>query len=127
MTGQMVVLLGGLFFAHYLGDFTPLVTRRMLEAKSNGSPMLPIFFHAGVHAVLITCVILVAAFPAWKILLLAAAIEFFTHFAIDAGRAALGQRFPDVNNPGRSAFWHLLGVDQFAHAAVLIFLAALVL
>ena len=126
MTNQAAVLLAGFFFAHYLGDFTPLSTPRMLEAKTNGQPMWLIAAHALVHTGLVALVILAVAFPAWSILALAAAIEFVTHFDIDAGRAKLGQRLPEMNNPGHNVFWYALGFDQFAHAIVLIGLTLLV-
>ena len=126
MTIQAAALLTGLFFAHYLGDFTPLSTPEMLAAKSNARPMWLIAAHALVHTVLVGLVILIVVFPAWTILSLAAAIEFVTHFVLDAGRAKLGKRLPELNNPGSNIFWYALGLDQFAHAAVLIGLAVLV-
>jgi Protein of unknown function (DUF3307) len=127
VTGQMVLLLAGFFFAHYLGDFTPLATQGMLAAKMNAQPMWLIAAHAAVHTLLIAIVIVAVVFPAWTILLLAAAIQFVTHFTLDAGRARLGRRFPAMNDPLRSRFWQVLGVDQLAHALVLIGLAVLVL
>jgi len=126
MTNQIALLLAGFFFAHYLGDFTPLSTPEMLAAKTNAKPMWLIAAHALVHAVLIGLVILIVAFPSWTILGLAAAIEFISHFVLDAGRAQLGRRVPELNNPSRNVFWYALGLDQFAHALVLIGLALLV-
>ena len=127
MTTQAAVLLAGFLFAHYLGDFTPLSTPDMLAAKAKARPMWLIAAHALVHTVLVALIILIVVFPSWSILFLAAVIEFVTHFAIDAGRAKFSQRLPELNNPGRNSFWYTRGLDQFAHAAVLIFLAALVL
>jgi len=127
MTTQTAVLLAGFLLAHYLGDFTPLSTPEMLAAKAKARPMWLIAAHALVHTVLVTLVILIVVFPSWSILFLAAAIEFVTHFAIDAGRAKLSQRVPELNNPGHNIFWYALGLDQFAHAAVLVALAAIVI
>ncbi len=126
MTNQAAVLLAGLFFAHYLGDFTPLSTPGMLAAKANAKPMWLIAAHALLHTVLVALVILIVVFPSWSILALAAGIEFVTHLLLDAGRAKLGQRLPEMNNPGRNVFWYALGLDQFAHAIVLIGLTLLV-
>jgi hypothetical protein len=127
MTGQATLLLCGLFLAHYVGDFTPLVSRRMLEAKAAADPLWPIAVHAGVHTALVAAVIVLVAFPAWPLLLLGCALEFITHFVIDTSRAKLGRRYPVLNDPGRARFWHFLGIDQFLHAIVLILLAAIVL
>ena len=127
MTGEAVILLCGLFLAHYLGDFTPLATRRMLQAKAAAKPLWPIAAHAGVHTCLIALVIALASYPDVPLLLLACAIQFFTHFLLDAGRAGLGRRHPGLNDPARSRFWHVLGLDQLAHAIVLIVVAAIVL
>jgi hypothetical protein len=127
MTGEATILLCGLFLAHYLGDFTPLATRRMLEAKAAAKPLWPIAAHAGVHTGLMALVIALASRPDGFILLLACGIQFVTHFLLDAGRAGLGRWHPDLNNPTRSRFWHVLGLDQLAHAVVLILVAAIVL
>ncbi len=127
MTTQAVLLLAGLFLAHFLGDFTPLATPRMLAAKANAQPIWLIAAHAGVHTALVTLVILLVVLPAGSTVLLAAAIQFATHFLLDAGRAKLGQIDPILNDPGRNRFWHLLGLDQLAHAFVLVGIAALVL
>lgn len=123
MTAQAVWLLAGLLFAHYLGDFTRLATARMLAAKANGGPLLPIAEHAAVHTLLVAAVLAVLVAPAWTIVAAAAAIEFLTHFAIDAARARLGVHFATLKNPDRSAFWYVMGFDQLAHTLVLVGLA----
>ena len=53
MTAQTMVLLAFLFVGHFLGDFTPLASARMQEAKLSGTPLGPIALHALVHAVLV--------------------------------------------------------------------------
>jgi len=126
MTTQAAYLLAGFFFAHYLGDFTPLSTPGMLAAKANAKPMWLIAAHALVHTLLVALAILIVVFPSWSILALAAAIEFVTHFVLDASRARLGRRVPALNDPNRNIFWYFLGLDQFAHALVLLGLALLV-
>ncbi len=127
MTSEAAILLCGLFLAHYCGDFTPLATRRMLEAKVAAQPLWPIAAHAGVHTALMALVIVLAASPDPAILLLACAVQFVTHFVLDAGRARLGRWYPALNDASRSRFWHVLGLDQLAHAIVLILVATIVL
>lgn len=127
MTGEALRLLVGLLLAHYLGDFTPLSTRRMLEAKAQGGPMKPIAGHAAVHGVLVGLAIAALATPAWSLVAAAAGIEFVTHFIIDATRARMGRVVPAFSDPVQGAYWYLFGIDQFAHMLVLVGLAALVL
>jgi hypothetical protein len=127
MTGEATGLLCCLFLAHYIGDFTPLATRRMLDAKAAAKPLWPIAAHAGVHTVLMALAIMLVSRPEAPILLLACAIQFATHFGLDAGRAGLGRWQPHLNDPTRSKFWRLLGLDQLAHTIVLIGVATLVL
>lgn len=127
MSGEAILLLLGLFFGHFLGDFTHLATARMHYAKSNGGPLLDIAGHAAVHGVLVAVVVATLAAPAWSIVVAAAAIELVTHFALDAGRARLGRRYSTLNDPRRRPFWYALGFDQFAHGLVLLALAAIVL
>jgi hypothetical protein len=127
MTSEAAILLCGLFLAHYCGDFTPLATRRMLDAKAAATPLWPIAAHAGVHTALMASVIVLVSSPDRVVLLLACAVQFVTHFALDAGRARLGRWYPALNNPSRPRFWHVLGLDQLAHAIVLILVATMVL
>ncbi len=127
MTGDALWLLGALFLAHYLGDFTPLLTARMLEAKAQGSPLKPIAGHAAVHSVLVGVAVAVLVAPAWSLLLAVCGIEFGTHFVIDATRGGLARVFPVLRDPERGVYWHVFGLDQLAHMLVLLGLAALVL
>jgi hypothetical protein len=112
--------------AHYLGDFTPLSTGRMLEAKAAGGPISLIASHAGVQAVLVG--IVVAAATGFEANLVGAAItiEFLTHFAIDLARGRLGARFLEVRDASQRPFWWGLGLDQLAHYLVLLWIAAMV-
>jgi lipid-A-disaccharide synthase-like uncharacterized protein len=125
MTGQTIALLCAFLVAHYLGDFTPLATRRMQEAKVRGEPIL-IAAHAGVHALLVVLATLLIAAPGWKTTAIVAAFIFTTHFALDFLRPALARRFPALADPGQSVFWYFLGLDQLGHGLVLIFAVTLI-
>ena len=127
MSGQAVLLLLGLFFGHFLGDFTHLATARMHNAKANGGPLFDIAGHAAVHGILVGLVVALLAAPAWTIILGAVVIELVTHFGLDAARARLGRRYSALNDPRGRTFWYVLGFDQFAHGLVLVALAAIVL
>lgn len=127
MTTQASWLLFSLFFAHYLGDFTPLATARMQEAKANGGPASLIFAHAAVHMLLVATATVLVVRAAWTIIAVAATIELVTHFLIDLARARLTRRFSALRNPTQNAFWFALGVDQLAHGLVLIGVATYVL
>ncbi len=127
MTAQALWLMAALLVAHYLGDFTPLATARMQEAKANGGPLLPIAAHALVHTFLVTAIVAVLVGTAGALLAAVAALEFGTHFALDAFRARLGRRVPAFKDPGRNSFWYMLGADQLAHGLVLVGVAALAL
>jgi hypothetical protein len=119
-------LLACLLVAHYVGDFTPLSTGRMLEAKAAGGPISLIGSHAGVQAMLVGLVVGVASGFNLHLVALAVAIEFVTHFAIDLTRGRLGGRFPKMRDPTNREYWWVLGLDQLAHCLVLVLIAFLV-
>lgn len=127
MTMQAAVLLACLLVGHFLGDFTPLSTPRMLEAKARGGPLLPIAAHAAVHAVLTGAVVLVVVRPGLELAGLAVGIQFASHLALDGLRARLGVKIRSFGDPANNAFWTALGLDQLAHAVILVGIAALVL
>lgn len=127
MTGQAAVLVAALFSAHFLGDYTPLASSRMQDAKSVGTPIGPIAVHALIHALLAAAVVLAVAGPGTTMVVVAAAIVFGTHLGIDVVRGRLGANHPDLSNPERQAFWTALGFDQLLHGLVLIGVAWLVL
>ena len=127
MSAEVVWLLGCLFTAHYLGDFTPLLNKRMLAAKRNGRPVGPIALHGAIHGALAAGAVGLAASPPIDVLGLAAAIVLVSHFAIDLGRAQLSARFSALRDPGRGVFWSALGFDQLLHGLVLIGVATVVL
>ena len=126
MTTFAAGLLACLFVAHYLGDFTPLSTGRMLEAKAAGGPISLIASHAGVHAILLGVVVTAATGFEARLIGAVVAIEFLTHLAIDLARGRLGARVPKIRDSSNRAFWWVLGLDQLAHAIVLLWIAALV-
>ncbi|MFQ5889509.1 MAG: DUF3307 domain-containing protein [Gemmatimonadota bacterium] len=127
MTQDWAILLLGLLVAHFLGDFTPLATARMQEAKANAGPMSQVAAHAAVHGLLVGLVVALLSVSSWGLIAAAAGIEFATHFLIDAARARAGLYVATLRDPARPAFWRVLGADQLAHQLVLVFLAVLVL
>lgn len=126
MNDSAALLLVLLFAAHFLGDFTPLSTARMQQAKSVGRPIAPIAAHAAVHAVLVAIAIAIATWPGTALAAAAVGVAFLSHLAIDWARGRLGAVRPGLSNPETQAFWSVLGLDQFAHAMVLLWIAVLV-
>ena len=127
MTGQAAVLIAALFVAHFLGDYTPLASARMQDAKSGGTPLGPIAAHALIHGLLAAAALVIVVRSDWMTLLVAAAIVVASHFAIDVVRGRIGAKHPDLSNPERQVFWTALGFDQLLHGLVLIGVAWLVL
>jgi hypothetical protein len=113
--------------AHFIGDFTPLATPRMQEAKARGKPAGPIALHALVHAFLVGAAVMLAAWPGATLAVAAVGLEFGTHLGIDWIRGRLGAGRPALSDPKTQAFWSILGLDQLAHGLVLIWIASLVL
>lgn len=127
MSPQAAALLSFLFLTHFLGDFTPLATERMQEAKRSGRPLGPIALHALVHAALVGLVVALVPRAAPILVLAAVAIEFWTHFLLDWWKGFMSARRSALGDPGRRVFWTALGLDQFAHALVLVWISWLVL
>ena len=127
MTEQAAVLLVFLFVGHFLGDFTPLATARMLEAKLTGSPIGPIALHALVHAVLVGLAVAAIARPVPMLILAAVTVEFWTHLGLDWVKGKMSVRRPALGDPGQPVFWTAFGIDQLAHALVLVGIAFLAL
>jgi len=101
-----------------LGDFSPLSTKWMLEAKRHGKPFFPIFVHAGVHAVLMLPVLLI--FTDIRQALLLSAFQLMTHFIIDVWKGRMSLWFPVFGDIQNKWFWMLFGLDQFLHQAVIL-------
>ncbi|MGB5674914.1 MAG: DUF3307 domain-containing protein [Gemmatimonadota bacterium] len=127
MTDQAATLLIFLFVGHFLGDFTPLATARMQEAKLSGTPIGPIALHALVHAVLVGVAVVAIARPVPMLILAAATVEFWTHLGLDWFRGKMSVRRPALGDPNQRVFWTVLGLDQLAHGLVLVGIAFLAL
>jgi len=127
MTEQAVVLLAFLFVGHFLGDFTPLASARIQEAKVAGRPLAPIALHSLIHAVLLGIAVAAIARPEPILALAAVTIEFWTHLGLDWLRGKMSARRPALGDPSQRIFWTALGLDQLAHTLVLVGIAALVL
>lgn len=127
MTGTAAWLLVALLVAHDLGDFTPLATERIREAKATGHPVGWIWMHAAIHAVLVSVAVMLVIGPSITVLALVAGLELATHFLIDLSKAHLGLRVPRLGDMRTNPFWWVLGVDQFLHGMVLVGIAFLVL
>ncbi len=126
MSSEAILLLSLLLVAHTLGDFTPLATRGMREAKAGIGPAWPIALHAVVHGILVLGAVAVVRPFSWRLLAGAAAIEYATHLLIDFAKMRLVVRYRILQNPAGGPFWYLFGVDQLSHALVLLGIAALV-
>jgi hypothetical protein len=126
VTGQAAWLLAALLLAHFVGDYTPLATARMQDAKSGGRPIAPIAGHALIHALLVAVAVLAIARPGLMVVGAAASIVFWTHLGIDVVRGRMGARRPELSDPTRQVFWTALGFDQLLHGLVLVWVAWLV-
>ncbi len=127
MTAQATTLLVFLLLGHFLGDFTPLATRRMQEAKLSGTPLGPIALHALIHAVLVGIAVVAIARPVPMLILAAVAVEFWTHLGLDWFRGRMSTRRPALGDPSQPVVWTALGLDQLGHALVLVGIAFLAL
>ena len=115
------VLLTLLFFGHYLGDYTPLATTNMHVAKATGYPLWPIARHAGVHAILVLVILLVASVSV-ELALQLAAFEIVTHFIIDVAKGRITAQYARLQDNTGYPHWMLFGLDQWLHAVVLIWI-----
>ncbi len=115
---MMILLLALLFLCHFLADFSPLSTDWMLRAKSKGSPLFPIFVHAGVHASLMFAVLFffIPFTLAWQL----ATFQWFTHFIIDVCKGKMNVLFPAVANSTNKSYWVLFGFDQLMHQLMIV-------
>jgi hypothetical protein len=126
VTALAGVLLAALLVGHFLGDFTPLATARMQEAKAAGGPLGPILEHAAIHALITAAIVALIARPDAGVVALAGGIQLATHFVLDAGRGRASRLYPALSDAGRQAFWTALGADQLAHGLVLVWITTLV-
>ena len=110
-------ILIGLFICHFLGDYPPLSTDWMLNAKQLGKPLLPIFAHAMVHTLMMG--IFLGCLGISNTLLLMG-FQLNTHFLIDVWKGRMNGWFPSLQSPNNKWFWILFGFDQLLHALVII-------
>jgi len=112
-----------LLVAHYIGDFTPLATAEMQEAKAGRQSPLLIVAHAAVHGLLVLAAVSLVR-PSWDIVATSAAFEFATHAGIDFAKMKFGVRFPVLRDTSRAPHWYFFGLDQLLHGLVLVTIAA---
>lgn len=114
----MLVMLVFMLICHYLADFV-LTTDKMIEAKSDGRQLGPIMMHASVHAVLMSCVVLLML-NGWECALAVFAIEAVTHFLIDTAKGRLTAHYPLLSDMHGKPYWMLFGFDQLLHLMVIV-------
>ncbi len=104
---------------HFFGDFTPLSTPWMLEAKKTGRPLIPILAHALIHAILHFFIVIFWTMD-FNIAICVFTIQLLTHWVIDIlkGRMNVWCSISLVNDPIK--FWALFGVDQLLHQSIII-------
>jgi hypothetical protein len=119
MTNYALALLVLLMICHWAGDFTHLSNKWMLEAKSKGSPLLPIAAHASVHGALMFIVLQLSSADLKKIVGVCL-FQVVTHFAIDVWKGKMNIWYPQVANPAVKFHWYLFGFDQLLHGVVII-------
>lgn len=107
-----------LIVCHFVADYC-LTTRQMLEAKASGKRVHYIALHAGVHAVLMSGVLL-ACGTSLQLVALLFAIEFASHFIIDYAKGLVGRCFPVCADVQKKAFWVVYGLDQLLHLLVIV-------
>jgi hypothetical protein len=112
-----LLILIGLFFCHWLADYTHLSTAWMLNAKRLGKPLLPILTHAMVHSLLMGIFLGCLGISNTIILM---AFQLITHFAIDVWKGRMNGWFSALQSPANKWHWVVFGADQFFHAVVII-------
>lgn len=116
----MVLSLVLLNICHWIADYTWLSTPWMLAAKRIGRPLLPIFCHAFIHAILMGVVLIILSTENIIFLFL---IQVISHFIIDIFKGKINVWFPRVSSPTNVIHWTVFGGDQFLHQLVIIFMA----
>ena len=98
------LLLIGLFFCHFLADYTHLSTAYMLNAKRLGTPLHPIFLHAFIHASLMLVFLALAVRLDSLLLTVLFLFQLVTHFLIDVWKGRMNGWFPSLQSPANK--WH---------------------
>lgn len=115
---MLFALLISLLICHFLADYC-LTTPAMIKAKATGEKLRYIFFHSGIHAVLMG-IVLLAFDISLTIALLLFAFELCTHFIIDYLKGLAGRRIPAFADNRMKPFWALYGFDQLLHLLVIV-------
>jgi hypothetical protein len=99
-----------IFLAKHLAADFILQTAWMANGKEQPTGWLfPLLAHVLVHTVA-TAIIFALLAPAY---IWMAAVDFVVHFAIDRAKGLLNRFFD--NDPTKTGFWWLLGIDQTLH------------
>jgi hypothetical protein len=99
-----------IFLAKHLAADFILQTSWMANGKEQPTGWLfPLLAHVLVHTVA-TAIIFAILAPAY---IWMAAVDFVVHFAIDRAKGLLNRFFD--NDPTKTGFWWLLGIDQTLH------------
>lgn len=116
-----MMLLIALFCCHYLADFTPISTARMLAAKKFGRPFTPILVHGHVHGSLMFLALLyfnIDGVRAAELYML----QTWTHAGIDLLKGRCNGWFPALQNAAAPPHWMVFGADQLAHTLIILFM-----
>ncbi|MBN8701491.1 MAG: DUF3307 domain-containing protein [Bacteroidetes bacterium] len=114
----MIALITLLNICHLFGDFSPLSTSKMLQAKEKGTPSIPIFLHASIHGLLMLSVLVF--FCSIKLAIILCLFEIVTHFLIDTWKGKMNVWFPIFSDNKNKYHWMLFGFDQFLHQLVIV-------
>mgnify|MGYP000629713577 FL=1 len=97
----------------------------MLDGKRFGKPLLPILFHAWIHAVLMAVFLKLYGID-WKTVAICYTIQKGTHFIIDVWKGKMNVWFPSLQSPDNKLHWVVFGFDQLLHSVVIIWMAAII-
>lgn len=123
---EQTILLIGLFFCHFLADFTWLSTDKMLKAKKHGTPLYPIFVHAYYHMTLTALFMMVFSWffkMEGYVFIYSNLFLLITHFIIDVWKGKMNVWFPKLEDPNNKLHWVVFGLDQYLHALVIILIS----
>ena len=118
----IILLIVALNFAHFLGDYTPL-NKWFIKAKQYGTPVWLVAGHGVINGSLygITIWLLID----FKMALLGFIIETASHTIIDVLKGRVNKWFPIVEDNANQIHWIVMGLDQFLHQMVLVFIVSL--
>jgi len=116
-----IQILLGLFFCHFLSDYTHLSTTWMLNAKRLGKPLFPIFVHSLVHTILMGIFLLcILSKEQYYLLLTVLPLQLISHFLIDVWKGKMNVLFPILQSPANKFHWIIFGFDQYLHTVVIV-------